>query len=68
MPAKSIGNNVSAEVKGNKLILTIDLSKNLGPSKSGKSLLVGSTGGNKTVGEGKDAVKVGVNIYKPVAE
>lgn len=32
--------NVSSEVRGNLLILTIDLSKRLGPSSSGKTVLI----------------------------
>ena len=49
--------NVKKEIKGNKLILTIDLDENLGRSKSGKTLKVASTNGfvwetvnNKTIG------------------
>lgn len=37
--------NVQEEVKEGKLILTIDLSKSFGRSKSGKTITVATTGG-----------------------
>lgn len=55
--------NVTMEVKGEKLILTVDLSKNLGKSKSGKTVVIGSTKGNQPV-PGKEGMFVGLNIYK----
>ena len=53
--------NVQAEVKGKKLILTIDLTEDFGPSASGKTVIIGTTGGNKEVAEG---VFAGVNVYR----
>lgn len=53
--------NVQVEVKGKKLILTVDLDKEFGLSSSGKTVIIGSTGGNKEVSEG---VFAGVNVYK----
>lgn len=41
--------NVSAEVKGTKLIIEVDLTQDLGPSNSGKTNIVGSTEGNASV-------------------
>jgi hypothetical protein len=55
--------NVAMEVKGTKLIITVDMAKNVGKSKSGKSTVVGSTQGNVSV-PGYEDVKVGVNVYK----
>jgi hypothetical protein len=55
-------NNVTMKVEGTKLILTVDLSKNLGKSKSGKTTVIGSTQGNVSV-PGKEDVKVGLNVY-----
>jgi hypothetical protein len=42
--------NVSSEVRGNLLILTIDLSKRLGPSSSGKTVLI-AKGSEKVAGK-----------------
>ena len=55
--------NVEMKVEGNKLIITADLSKDFGPSKSGKTIIIATTGGNVSV-PGHDTVKVGLNIYK----
>lgn len=55
--------NVEMRVDGNKLIITADLSKDHGPSKSGKTTIIATTGGNVSV-PGHEAVKVGLNIYK----
>lgn len=57
--------NITTNVKGNKLTITVDLSKEFGKSASGKSISIASTKGNKTV-EGTDDVKLGLNVYKPV--
>ena len=56
--------NVQAEVKGNKLILTIDITKDFGPSKSGKTVTVGSTNGFQAIGEGANKVIYSVNVNK----
>ena len=54
--------NVKWEVKDNKLIIEIDLTKEFGLSKSGKTVTIASTRGNKKI-EGTDAV-IGLNVYK----
>ncbi len=54
--------NVKWEVKDNKLIIEIDLTKEFGLSKSGKTVTIASTRGNKRI-EGTDAV-IGLNVYK----
>jgi hypothetical protein len=55
--------NVDMKVSGSTLTITVDLSKDFGPSKSGKTLIIATTGGN--VGApGNDQIKVGLNIYK----
>lgn len=56
--------NVDFKVQGDKLIITIDLTKTLGQSGSGKSMMIASTGGNVSV-PGKESVKVGLNVYRP---
>ena len=50
------------EVKDHKLIIEIDLTKEFGPSISGKTITVTSTRGNLKI-EGTDAV-IGFNVYK----
>jgi len=55
--------NVEMEVKEKVLTITVDLSKDFGPSKSGKTIIIASTEGNKSI-PGVDA-KIGLNIYKP---
>ena len=52
--------NVTTEIKGNILTLTMDLSKSQGRSKSGKTEIVATTQGNVQVGP----VKVGLTVYK----
>ena len=53
--------NVKLDVKGSILTITVDLSKNLGPSASGKTQLIASTKGNVTVEGG---AIVGLNVYR----
>lgn len=57
--------NVEMKREGDRLTITIDLSKDFGPSKSGKSTTVATTAGNATV-PGTN-VKVGLNVYRPRA-
>lgn len=56
--------NVKMEVKNNTLTITIDLSKDFGPSKSGKTTVIASTLGNQPV-PSNESIKIGVNVYKP---
>ena len=56
--------NVTMEIKDNKLHIIVDLSKNYGASRSGKSKVIASTEGNVAVG--KDEVKIGLNVYKAI--
>lgn len=60
--------NVKFEVDAKKktLTITVDLTKEFGKSKSGKSVVIGSTEGNTAV-EGTDGVKVGLNVYRSAA-
>jgi len=51
--------NIHTEVKGTKLIVTIDLAADGVQSKSGKSTVIASTEGNTSVGY----VKLGINCY-----
>jgi hypothetical protein len=54
--------NVNMKVDGDILVITVDLSKDFGPSNSGKSLVIATTEGNQSVPD-SDA-KIGLNIYK----
>ncbi len=53
--------NVEMKTEGNKLIITVDLSKTFGPSSSGKSEMIASTGGNISI-PGDEQVKIGLNV------
>jgi hypothetical protein len=54
--------NVQIEVKEKLLVITVDLSKEFGRSKSGKTTIVASTEGN--VGVTPDGTKLGLNVYR----
>lgn len=56
--------NVKMTVDSNLLTVTVDLSVPGDLSKSGKSLILASTEGNKDV-PGASGVKIGLNVYKP---
>ena len=57
--------NVDIKVDGNKLILTVDLTKTFGPSKSGKTTIIATTSGPVSVPiPGQTGVQVGLNVYK----
>lgn len=59
--------NIKMDVKGNKLIVEIDLKHEGGFSKSGKSKVIASTKGNVTVPGANENIKIGINCYKPVS-
>jgi hypothetical protein len=54
--------NVEMTVEGTMLTITVDLSKEFGPSASGKTTIIASTEGNVTI-PGRDE-KVGLNVYR----
>ncbi len=56
--------NVKMTVTGDHLLIDIDLREHGDVSKSGKSIIIASTEGNKDV-PGAPGVKIGMNIYKP---
>jgi len=56
--------NVEFEVRGDRLVIMVDLSQELGVSSSGKSVIIATTGGNVAV-PGWEDVKVGLNVYRP---
>lgn len=54
--------NVNMQVEGNTLTITVDISKDFGPSKSGKTRIIATTAGNIAI-PSTDA-KIGLNIYR----
>ena len=55
--------NVDMTLDGNILTIKVDLSKEFGPSSSGKTIIIASTEGNISV-PGNEEAKIGLNIYK----
>lgn len=53
--------NVEFKVEKNKLVITVDLTKRFGPSKSGKTEIVATSGGNADTGH--EGVKFGLNVF-----
>lgn len=58
--ANTIGKNISYEMDGDVLVIRIDTTKDFGPSNSGKTIIIASTEGNKSIGD----VRLGLNCYK----
>jgi len=60
--------NVEMKMEDNMLTIKVDLTKEFGPSASGKTIIIASTEGNISIPD-KDEIKIGLNIYKkkPVA-
>jgi len=54
--------NVEFSVQGNTLNITVDLTKEFGPSSSGKTIIIASTEGNFPL-PGRVEV-VGLNVYR----
>jgi hypothetical protein len=54
--------NVQMTVAGDILTITVDLTKEFGPSSSGKTIIIASTEGNIAVPERDE--KIGLNVYR----
>ena len=54
--------NVDMSVEGTWLTIKVDLSKEFGPSASGKTTIIASTEGNVTI-TGREE-KIGLNVYR----
>ena len=54
--------NVEMSLEGNILTIKVDLTKEFGPSASGKTIIIASTEGNVPIPE-REEVKVGLNVY-----
>jgi len=52
--------NIQFKIDGSKLVIEIDLTQRFGPSKSGKTIMIASTEGNKEVDSG---IFLGLNVY-----
>ena len=55
--------NIEIKVEHSKLTITVDLTKELGPSASGKSVIIATTEGNVDV-PGVPDTKLGLNVYR----
>ena len=55
--------NVEMKVDGNILTIKVDLSKEFGPSSSGKTIIIASTEGNVAI-DGREETKIGLNVYR----
>jgi hypothetical protein len=54
--------NVEMSVEDNILTIKVDLSKEYGPSSSGKTIIVASTEGNVSIPDREE--KLGLNVYR----
>ena len=55
--------NVEMKVENNILTIKVDLTKEFGPSSSGKTIIIASTEGNVSI-PGNESGKIGLNVYK----
>ena len=55
--------NIKISVKGNALTIEVDLTKDFGPSKSGKTTVIASTEGTVKL-DGEKGIIIGVNVNK----
>ena len=55
--------NVEMSVEGAVLTIKVDLSKEFGPSSSGKTIIIASTEGNVSIPNAEDK-KIGLNVYR----
>ena len=55
--------NINYKIEKDTLFIQVDLSKTIGVSKSGKTILVASSQGNVPLG--RDDISLGINCYKP---
>ncbi|CAG0965665.1 hypothetical protein METP2_01074 [Methanosarcinales archaeon] len=55
--------NVEMSIEGNILTIKVDLTKDFGPSASGKTIIIASSEGNQSI-PGRETMKIGLNVYK----
>jgi len=56
--------NIKHEVKGNMLHIEVDLSKEIGLSQSGKSMLIATSGGGVAVSLEKVDTRFNISVYR----
>ncbi|HMS82881.1 MAG TPA: hypothetical protein PKD12_04465 [Nitrospira sp.] len=54
--------NVEMSIDGTVLTIKVDLSKEFGPSSTGKTIIVATTEGNITIPNREE--KIGLNVYR----
>ncbi|GAB6271026.1 MAG: hypothetical protein PHH96_10445 [Smithellaceae bacterium] len=55
--------NVEMKLEGDILTIKVDVTKEFGPSASGKTIIIATTEGNISIPE-KDEIKIGFNVYR----
>ncbi|MBW6517180.1 MAG: hypothetical protein K0A89_01575 [ANME-2 cluster archaeon] len=55
--------NVEMTQDGNILTIKVDLTKEFGPSSSGKTIIIASSEGNQSISD-KEDIKIGLNVYR----
>ena len=50
-------------IEDNVLVIRVDLTKEFGPSASGKNIIIASTEGTVSI-PGREDAKVGLNVYR----
>ena len=55
--------NVEMKLEDNILTIKVDITKEFGPSASGKTIIIASTEGNISVPD-HEGIKIGLNVYK----
>ncbi len=55
--------NVEMTQEEDILTIKVDLSKEFGPSSSGKTIIIASTEGNQPIPD-KENIKIGLNIFR----
>jgi hypothetical protein len=63
IPCRTAMKNVAMKVEDNIPTIKVDLTKDFGPSSSGKTIIIASTEGNVAVDE-HELAKVGLNVYR----
>mgnify|MGYP000919470474 CR=1 FL=1 len=58
--------NVKMSVDGDILTIKVNLTEENGPSSSGKTMMIGSSMGNKPDSRKFPDIRVGVNVYKKI--
>ncbi len=59
--------NVEITVENNILTIKVDLTKEFGPSSSGKTIIIATSEGNQSI-PGAEEMKIGLNVYKKPAQ